>query len=103
MTREEFDPWLEQHYADLVAAARRLLNTLDDAQEAVQQAVLQTLASGRLGSVHHPWTWMTNAVRGTAANLRRGTDRARKLRRAVKSAQRAGLHHGWRRPAPRAE
>jgi DNA-directed RNA polymerase specialized sigma24 family protein len=103
MTKAEFDTWIGEHYGELVAVAKRRSQTDEDAAEAVQNAIAQTLASGRLAGVRSPWTWMVNAVRGTAANIRRGNARTAAARTDFKRATRAGLHQGWKRPAPRAE
>lgn len=103
MTRAEFDVWIEQHYTQLLAVARRRTNTDEDAADAVHAAVAQTLASGRCGEIQHPWTWMVNAVRGKAKDGRRSEDRRTELHREVKNVSRAGLSLGWKRPAPRAE
>ena len=70
MTRTDFDQWISQHYGELTAVARRLVDNPEDAPEIVNDAVATTLANGHLPGVTHPWTWMVNAVRGKAKDRR---------------------------------
>ena len=90
MTRTDFDQWISQHYGELTAVARRLVDNPEDAVEVVHAAVAQVLdeqtiscvvetPSGlayregtrcRLDEVTHPWSWMVNAIRGTAKDRR---------------------------------
>ena len=76
MSPEQFESWLNEHYGELVAVARRLVNNPEDAAEVVNAAVAQTLSNGRLAEIKTPWSWMVGAVRGTAANARRSQRRA---------------------------
>lgn len=70
MTRKAFDLWIEQHYGELVAVARRLVNNPEDATEVVHDAVAASVGNGNLSKVRAPWTWMVNAVRGKAKDRR---------------------------------
>jgi DNA-directed RNA polymerase specialized sigma24 family protein len=105
VTRAEFDAWITEHYGELFAVARRRTNNDADAADAVQNAVLRTLANGKLAGVRRPWTWMVNALRSTTEHLRRGGDRTDAALRGLKAEARthAGVYQGRRRPAPRAE
>lgn len=103
MDKQQFEQWLEQHMGELLAVAKRLTNSEQDAQDAVQAAVVQALGNGKLTQVKAPWTWMVNAVRGTASNIRRGNERADAAKREVRRVLRAGLYQGRKRLAPRAE
>jgi DNA-directed RNA polymerase specialized sigma24 family protein len=104
MTRQEFDTWIEQHYGELYAVARRRTNSDETAAEALQSAVAGAYANETyLRLQHKPWTYFANAVRGYAAATRRGEARARAASRAVQAQARAGFSLGRKRPAPRAE
>lgn len=105
MERAEFDRWIEAHYAELVAVARRLTNTLEDAQDAVQAGVATALP--HVPKIRAPWTFMVNAVRGAAANCRQSNARRARLKAAARAATKltrpSALSLGWKRPAPRAD
>ncbi len=70
MTRKAFDQWIEQHYGELVARARTLVNNPADAAEVIHQAVARAISNRKLGKVRNPWTWMVNSVRSAAYNQR---------------------------------
>lgn len=105
MTRAEFDNWIEQHYGELLAVAKRRGGSEDTVQSAVLR-VLSTQSYSRIvGS--SAWTWMVGAVRSVAADQRDSSTSQQRLRGEFKTVQRtihrASVSHGWKRPAPRAE
>lgn len=100
MTRPEFDTWIEQHYGELLAVARRRSS---DPEAAVQDAVVTFLANRELAEITQPWTYLVNAIRSTSMVVRRSSQRDQALRRGLKNDSRAGHSLGRKRPAPRAE
>jgi len=84
MSPQEFSAWLDEHYGELVAVARRLVNNPEDAAEVVNAAVARVLSNGRLGEVRSPWSWLVGAVRSQAEHSRRSTKRKTALPGSIK-------------------
>lgn len=106
MTRQEFDGWIEQHYTELLAVAKR--RDQKDPEDVLQQAVAGMLASEALPRIGAPgemgaWPWAVGFVRGAATHNRRAITRRNTLKAETKKIHRAGSSLGWKRPAPRAE
>lgn len=111
MLREDFDRWLEEHYTELLAVARRRTNRDTDARDAVHAAVVEVLphvpGMGAPGTPNAPWTRLVNAIRGEAKDQRKLADRRARVRGAVRAVAKinspAVPYLGWKRPAPRAD
>ena len=103
MTREEFDVWIEQHYGELLAVAKRRTNSDDDAMDVLHSAIAGALANETYVNVQAPWTFFVNAVRGYADAKRKSDNSNKRLRSEVKIIHRASFSHGRKPPAPRAE
>ncbi|MGH6691905.1 MAG: sigma factor [Gammaproteobacteria bacterium] len=105
MERAEFDRWIETHYNDLLAVARRRTNTPEDAQDTVQAAVARVLP--HVPAIRAPWTFVVNAVASEASNRRlanaRQTRVKTEVRRVAKNFSSSAVSQGWKRPAPRAD
>lgn len=82
MTRDDFSKWIEEHYHELLAVARRRTERLDLARDVVQDAVARALGSPTLGDLptEAAWPWMADAVRSTVEHARRGERRASRAR-----------------------
>jgi DNA-directed RNA polymerase specialized sigma24 family protein len=101
MTRAEFDGWIEQHYGELLAVAKR--RDRIEPEDVLQAAVTRVVATESFTRTDAPWPWMVEAIRSAAKDARRSGERRQSLGREFKKVSRAGLSHGWKRPAPRAE
>ena len=109
MTREEFDTWIENHYGELIAVARR--RGYRDARGTVHAAIAGMLASPSLAGVqlHRPegqavmavWPWAVNFLRGTAQHAHRGASRDRARMAEAKNIALAGSFHGRKRTSPK--
>jgi len=105
MERADFDRWIEEHYNELLAVARRRLYNRGDAQDVVQTAIITVLP--HVPKLRSPWTFVVNAVRGAAAHSRDSLGRQRRLKTAVKYAEGlrdpAAFYPGRKPPALRAD
>lgn len=98
MTRDEFNAWLEQHYGELLAVAKRRVKA--DPEDALQAALARVTehldqfdeTKGRL------WTWVVNAIRSTADTARQSASRVKRLRADLKKDPSAAVSLGWKRP-----
>jgi len=82
VSRSELEVWVERHYAELVAVARRRVTT--DPEDVVQATVLSSLTTRsyvrcRAGAA---WTWFVHAVEFSAGHARTGEARRRRMRDA---------------------
>jgi DNA-directed RNA polymerase specialized sigma24 family protein len=99
VTRSEFDVWIEQHYGELLAVAKKK----GDGEDAVQAAVLSALETRNYERCHPgaAWTWFSNAVRGKAKDQRVSETRTRRAKQELKKITGAALYQGGRtKPAP---
>jgi hypothetical protein len=106
VTRQEFDTWIEQHYTELLAVAKR--RDQQEPEDVLQQAVAGMLASEALPRIGQPdemgvWPWAVGFVRGTAAHARLASTRRNALKAETKKIHQAGSSLGRKQPAPRAE
>lgn len=93
MTRAEFDAWIEEHYEQLIAVARRRVRT--GYEDVAHTAIARMLASPELAvrPVSMAWPWAVGAVRSVAANARRSADRQKEALRTEKIIRHAGALH----------
>ena len=104
MTRPEFDAWVEQHYADLLAVAVR--RTDCEPEDIVQAAVAGMLASPALPKIGHDgemgaWPWAVSWVRGTLSNRRRAGRYRAEVEKEFHSRSSLGEKGNLRTPARR--
>lgn len=97
VTTEEFGTWVEKHYGDMLAVARRRIDF--DPEDIVQSALEAMLKSPTLAKVKESkepgvlgvWVWAERIISRTADHTRRA--RAREEIRVEKSLSSGGVSH----------
>jgi DNA-directed RNA polymerase specialized sigma24 family protein len=103
VTTQEFESWIEQHYTELLAVAkRRDRKEPEDVLHAALARVTENLDKfdSTKGAL---WTWCVNAIRSCAADTRDSRSSRARLGQEQKILRRASVSLGRKQPAPRAE
>lgn len=91
MTRDEFETWIEQHYKQLGAVAKRRVR--QDYEDVLQRAVLAMLSRPELAKRTPAtiWPWAVEVVRESAKDARVSVQRQKALRGEAKKILPAAL------------
>ena len=107
MLREDFDRWLEEHYNELLAVARKRTNSQEDAEDVVQTALVTVLPRVASLQAPTPWKFFVGAIAGAAAHRRDSVARQRRVKAEVRAVEKinspAAFFQGWKWPAARAD
>lgn len=71
MKREEYDPWFEEHYAELRGQAVRFRAGQDDAEDLLHDTYLSIIESSmfEVMPMALAWPWTVSQMRGLTSNL----------------------------------
>jgi hypothetical protein len=86
VTRIEFDGWVEEHYTELRAVARKQYGQ-QDADDVLHNAFLSLLESQMLAAMplSLAWPWAVSQMRGRAGHLHESRDREEAAKESFRS------------------
>ena len=101
MERSELEQWIEQHYGELLAVAKRKHKRAPE--DLLQNAVAGMLASQKSPALQLAWPWAVSWLRGRAQHMRTSDNRQRALKSEAKNIHQAASIHGQRQERGRYE